>query len=192
MTYQRIHCSCLVCKNKVSTNNLDAHYKSKQCMMGLTSRMSHAFIVVPQILQCVLCAKQCKNENSYRQHFIRCTKNSDAIKIKGNRTKGRTPWNKGLNKQTNKSLLEQSKTLSQIAKTKAKNNQLNGCFTKEYWTEEKRKEKSEWRKNLHANSPESHPNAKLAGNRNKMTYPEKVAFDYLQKIILFLNIRKKY
>ena len=44
-----------------------------------------------------------------------------------------------------------------------------------------RKAKSEWRKQYHLDNPEAHPNRKLAGNRSKMSYPEKIAYDWLSK-----------
>ena len=44
-----------------------------------------------------------------------------------------------------------------------------------------KKAKSEWRKQLHKDNPEAHPNRRLAGNRSKMSYPEQVAFDYLTR-----------
>ena len=52
------------------------------------------------------------------------------------------------------------------------------AWTSDYWTEEKRKVKSEEKKEFYELNPEAHPNRKLAGNRNKMTYPETVAYDW--------------
>lgn len=79
--------------------------------------------------------------------------------------KGKSSWNKGL--------------------TKIDPRVNKYCITteerKKLWTEEKRKLQSERKKKLYLEHPEKHPNRKLAGNRNKMSYPEKIAFDWLSK-----------
>jgi len=49
------------------------------------------------------------------------------------------------------------------------------------WTDERRKAKSEWKKQLHREHPELHPNRILASNRKSWTYPEKVAGEWLDK-----------
>lgn len=85
---------------------------------------------------------------------------------------GKTPWNKGLTKDDDR-VAKYAATLS-VVKT--------GKPSKTVWTEEMRKAKSEWRKQLHRDHPEMHPNRKLAGNRNRMSYPERVAFDYLTRM----------
>lgn len=56
---------------------------------------------VPSDYKCALCGKQCKNANSYKQHFVRCDKNPNKIayKAKG-KPKGTIPWNKGLTEDT--------------------------------------------------------------------------------------------
>jgi very-short-patch-repair endonuclease len=181
-TYKRILCSCLCCKNVVSSNNLATHYKSKQCLSGFTSTKSHATIVTPQDLTCVFCNKQCKNKNSYRQHSIRCNKNPNAIQVKrpiGNKTKERTPWNKGLTKESDERVKKNAVKTQTTMKKLYDSGYRTPTQMQSYWTDEKRKQKSEWRKKLHKDNPETHPNRRLAGNRNKMTYPEKVAYDWL-------------
>ena len=55
---------------------------------------------------------------------------------------------------------------------------IQKVYTSEYWTEEKRKEKSEERKQYYIDFPEKHPNRILAGNRRRMTFPERVAYDW--------------
>lgn len=47
------------------------------------------------------------------------------------------------------------------------------------WTPERRKAQSEAKKKLYAEHPEKHPNRKLANNRTKMSYPEKLVNDWL-------------
>lgn len=58
--------------------------------------------------------------------------------------------------------------------------------TKRYYKEngvspERRKKLSENRKAYLAAHPEAHANVRIAGNRGKMTYPEKVAHDWFQQ-----------
>ena len=59
------------------------------------------------------------------------------------------------------------------------------------WTDEKRKAQSEWRIKLHREHPECHPNRRLANNRSKMSYPEKVAFDFLTSLGIVFEHQKK-
>jgi very-short-patch-repair endonuclease len=61
-----------------------------------------------------------------------------------------------------------------------------------YWQDEKnRKKKSEWRKQLHKDYPETHPNRRLAGNRNRMSFPERLVFDYLTELNIKFDHQKK-
>ena len=85
---------------------------------------------------------------------------------------GKTPWNKGLTKETDDRVLKNAQATSST---------LKGKPSKTIWTPEMRKAKSEWRKQYHLDNPEAHPNRKLAGNRSKMSYPEKIAYDWLSK-----------
>lgn len=48
-------------------------------------------------------------------------------------------------------------------------------------TDEERKLTSERMKELFKRRPELHPNRKVANNRQKMTYPERLAYDWLKK-----------
>ena len=84
-------------------------------------------------------------------------------------------WAKGLTKDTCKSVAKFAKTISENYK-----NGVSGHYDhQKIWTDEKRKRQSEIKKQLYALHPEKHPNFKLANNKNKMTYPEQLAFDFL-------------
>jgi hypothetical protein len=48
------------------------------------------------------------------------------------------------------------------------------------WTEERRKEQSERKKRLYKEHPEKHPNFKCANNKKMMSYPEKLAYTFLE------------
>lgn len=88
-------------------------------------------------------------------------------------------WNKGKTKELNPELAEKLSAGGLSFSNKVKLGWKPFIASDEYWTDERKEEKSLWRKQLHKNFPETHPNRRLAGNRNKMTYPEKVAFDFL-------------
>lgn len=118
---------------------------------------------------CKFCNKECKSDNSLRNHERTCPDNPDRKYRNG--MSGKIPWNKGLNKSIDTRVAENATSISKA--TKGRPGRV--------WTEEQKKAKSEWRKELHKTNPETHPNRRLAGNRNKMTYPERVAWDWLNK-----------
>jgi very-short-patch-repair endonuclease len=122
------------------------------------------------MLKCQYCAKECKNKNSNSNHERLCRKNPN--KQISNFTHCKEPWNKGLTKDD----------LRVAAHAKQVSDTLLGRPSTTVWTDEMRKAKSEWRKKLHKEHPETHPNRRLAGNRNKISYPERVAFDYLKSL----------
>lgn len=57
----------------------------------------------------------------------------------------------------------------------------NGRMLRESWSEEKRKKQSETRKKFLEENPEKHPNVLCAKNKKMITYPEKLAFSFLQE-----------
>lgn len=122
------------------------------------------------MLICKHCGKECKNENSLRSHERLCKENPN--RQESNFKFVKVPWNKGLTK-------EDPRVAKQAAATSAS---LKGRPSKTVWTDEMRKNKSEWRKKLHEEHPEMHPNRKLAGNRSSMSYPERVAYDHLNTL----------
>ncbi len=87
----------------------------------------------------------------------------------------RTAWNKGLTKETDNRVKKQSEQVSRA--TKGKKGRP--------WTLIQRQKQSQCAKDRYRQFPENHPNRKLAGNRNKMTYPEKLVFDYLSQLQLY-------
>ena len=119
---------------------------------------------------CQYCNQEKKNHNSWRNHQRLCKSNPDKQQSNLIHYNG-TPWNKGLDK-TDARVARYAESLSKSMKGKVSNT---------IWTDEMRKAKSDWRKKLHKDNPETHPNRRLAGNKKKMTYPEKVAADWLDK-----------
>ena len=132
------------------------------------------------MLVCKFCNKECKNLNSLHNHERLCPHNPDRKYV--SHTKGKTPWNKGLTKETDKRVAENAKGVSSA---------LKGRPSTVVWTDEMRKAKSNWRKQLHKDFPETHPNRRLAGNKKKMSYPEKVAYDCLTRYNIVFEHNKK-
>lgn len=128
---------------------------------------------------CKFCCKECKNHNSVRNHERLCKINPDKQLSNFILLKGVEPWNKGLTKDTSETIASQSLRISETMKTTIASGNHSGAWSNGYWTKERRELKSLEKKKLYSEFPEKHPNRKLAGNRNKMTYPEKVAFDWL-------------
>jgi very-short-patch-repair endonuclease len=144
------------------------------------------------MLLCRFCDKECKSANSLRNHERLCKSNPDKQESgfkKYNETGLR--WNSGLTKETDDRVLQNSIKTSEALKKKFASGVKLYAHTDEYWTPERRKEKSDWRKQLHIDHPEMHPNRKLAGNRHKMTYPERVAYDHLTKSGVIFEHQKK-
>ena len=84
-------------------------------------------------------------------------------------------WNKGLTKETSESIAKAVKTrFDNIESGKIKIQ-----YNRAPWTDERRKAQSERKKAYYLQHPDKHPNAILAGNRHKMTYPEQVTYDWL-------------
>lgn len=128
---------------------------------------------------CLYCQKSCKNLNSLRNHERLCKENPN--RQESNFKHVKQPWNKGLNKSDPR-VLKNAKNISKS---------LSGKPSKTIWTDEMRKAKSEWRKQLHKDYPETHPNRRLSGNHKKMSYPERIAFDYLTKLGIQFEHNKK-
>ena len=84
-------------------------------------------------------------------------------------------WNKGLTKETCERVKLNAEHVSKAMRESAACKYDHAAI----WTEERRREQSERMKKLYAEHPEKHPNAKLAGNHAKLTYPEQLAHDWL-------------
>jgi len=61
---------------------------------------------------------------------------------------------------------------------------------KNYWTPENRLKQSERKKKLYFEHPEKHPNRKLANNL-KLTYPERLAYNYLKEANIDFKIQQR-
>lgn len=76
----KYQCSCLLCKNVITTNNLGTHYASKQCQTGklFVSAWKERS---NRELKCKFCAIVKSNVNAVTQHELRCDKNPDKISL---------------------------------------------------------------------------------------------------------------
>lgn len=137
-----------------------------------------------QIFICKFCLSEKHNHNSLRNHERLCKSNPDKQESsfkKYNETREGS-WNKGLTKNIDIRVKQNGISVSKVMK---------GIAPKFIWTEKLRKEQSERKKKLYSEFPEKHPNKKLANNRLKMSYPEKIAYDWLtSKQIEFLHNEK--
>lgn len=130
---------------------------------------------------CKFCSKECASVRGRESHQRFCKMNPDR-KDSPFKTLKQEPWIKGRTKDSDPTLKAASEKISAKMKAHHAAGSIAGASTKEYWTEEKRLEKSEWRKAYHEKNPSAHPNRKVAGNRAKMSYPEQIAFDWLTEM----------
>jgi very-short-patch-repair endonuclease len=130
--------------------------------------------------QCKICGLICKSRRKLQKH--RAEEHPERL---------REPWNKGLTKATDERVAKNSLSVQETMKRKYKEGYKNFIMCKEYWTPERRKEQSERKKKLYSEHPEKHPNRKLANNRSKISYPERLAYDWLmENKITFIHQHK--
>lgn len=159
------------------------------------------------LFKCPCCDRTFKSEKAIRAHkarvakpqarfsCIKCHKNFTVNNQKSHEAscfdlETGAIWNKGLTADANPKIADKIKAGGRAA---GKAMLESGNFRLvAYWQQpENRKKKSEWRKKLHQENPETHPNRRVAGNRSKMTYPEKLVFDLLtEHKIDFLHNKK--
>ena len=128
---------------------------------------------------CPYCEQEKKSKKSLLAHKVKCPQNPERNYV--SYTRGKTAWNKGLTKETDSRVMKNAESVKQAIQVLSEQGIKTGFARDDFWTTERRQAKSEWRKQLHRDHPEMHPNRKLAGNRKRMTYPERVAFDFLER-----------
>ena len=90
-------------------------------------------------------------------------------------------WNKGLTKENNESLKKMGESISKTTKGKPG----------KPLSESHKKKLSESLKNRYIENPELHPNRRLAGNRKKWTYPEKIVGNWFDSNKIKFEYNKK-
>ena len=126
---------------------------------------------------CKFCGKVCKNANSLRNHERLCKENpnrQESAFVKYNAER-ESSWNKGLTKETDPRVKKMAETMSREIQAGL----IHNYDHKKVWTKELRQKQSKQRKEYYLKHPEKHPNVLVAGALNKMTYPEKLVFEYL-------------
>ena len=108
-------------------------------------------------------------------------------------------WNKGLTKETDERVAIGAKKVSESLKQTIADGYVNPTWSGEYWTKDKRKLLSDKKTKFYTDNPEKHPNRLVSKNRNKMTYPEQITYDWLisnniefecQKMFIFDNKKR--
>lgn len=131
-------------------------------------------------MKCCDCGKIYKNSNSLKQHYFM---NHSIKKEHFTRNKGGPAWNKGMTSKTHPWFAEKLKAGGRETARMLKDGELDGSALRNFYKSERgainRKIQSERKKLLYKNHPEKHPNRKLANNRKKMSYPERLIYDYL-------------
>ena len=98
---------CELCGRMISKSNIKSHLRSHENGKFHERQPKHASIDHDDLF-CKHCGRECKNRNSLIQHEIRCKENpnrlSFAVPSIRFTAKGRTPWNKGLTKETDERL----------------------------------------------------------------------------------------
>lgn len=167
---------CEVCNKLVSSSNYTRHYQTH-----FKKIIDTEYHVDHEGLNCKFCNKECKNLKSLTQHELRCSKNPNrkAYIVEGFNNKGNKPWNTGLTKDTDERMLLNSIHVSDTMKNKVESGWIPYFASDEFWTADRRKQRSEEKKQLYKEHPEKHPNRLLAGNKNYRTYPESIAYNWL-------------
>ena len=175
----RTYKECPICKKQISASNYQRHVDAHSKPYRYLRFVDH------DGLNCKYCGKLCKNKNSLAQHEIRCSKNTNRLDIslaglKAMQEKNQKfgGWNKGLTKETDERVAKNAINVQKTMQQKVDGGWKPYFATEEFWTEERKEQRSEDKIKLYAEHPELHPNRILASNK-KMTYPEKVAADWL-------------
>ena len=172
---QRSKAICDLCGQQISLSNLSKHLRRHQ-------NHPETFKKVEGEIICEYCHKVCKNLKSKASHQRFCEANSDRIisPLSLWNLSEHTVWNKGLTKESDDRILLSSIKKKETFRDKISNGWKPYFSTDQYWTKERRDNKSLEKISLYKQYPEKHPNRKLASNKN-MTYPEKVAADWLSQ-----------
>lgn len=157
------------------------------------NRYPNGIKIIDRPACCQFCGKICKNSISLSNHQRICKNNPNRqiSNIEKYNQTNHVPWNKGLTKETSESVARNAIGAKNAANREEHKSRMRE-FNKKYWTEERRKAKSEEKKRLYAEHPEKHPNRKLANNKKKMSYPEQVAYTWLVEHKISFEHQKRF
>lgn len=133
---------------------------------------------------CKYCGKECKNKNSLAQHEIRCKENPNRIKsgFELYNESVHVVWNKGLSKNIDNRILQQSNTLKQSFEL----NKINAIWKGKHLSKEHREKISKSQSQYYLEHPDKIP-YKL-WHSSEISYPEK----YFIEVFNNENIDVKY
>ena len=111
---------CPICGKLISNNNLEKHIKSHETHPKYQATLNSPYKLDHADLFCKFCGKECKNENSLRNHERLCKLNPNRQlttfekygPIENFNKKGRASWNKGLTKDTDERIFKLAQNLS--------------------------------------------------------------------------------
>lgn len=175
---------CPQCRRSISNSNFLKHVRVCTGKVPFSN-----YLIDVKELRCIPCGKTFKLLNALKNHYIYAhTEKGAVIKkkmLQGLRNKG--AWNKGKSSVTHPELERQLKAGGEGYRRK----KIAGLIQTNPLSEEYKTKKSIEKKLFFKNNPEKHPNRILAGNRNKMSYPEKLVYDFLvSKGIVFEHQRR--
>lgn len=115
---------CSICGQQITVNNINKHLRRHE-VHPETFEVKQSFKLTHEGLDCQFCGKTCKNRNSLCNHERLCKNNPDKQIIAGGFTQHnqqikdgvKIVWNKGLTKQIDSRVAQQSKTLTESYKS---------------------------------------------------------------------------
>ncbi len=190
--------NCPVCSTFISTSNYDRHIKV--CKGPKKHLVKEEYKISDNLYQCPECDKVGSKKALTMHIWIHengpLPKNKNYVSgftefHRQLKSGERHAWNKGLSFKTHPHLSKSLRAGGITTGEKIKNKEIPYTLSEMWRTPERRKQKSEWRKQLHITNPESHPNRRLANNRNKMSYPEQLVFNFLTQNNISFEHNKK-
>ncbi len=164
---------CEKCGREISKLNIAKHLRSHETHPENFEK--EQYHLDHDDLFCKFCGKECENKNSLVQHEIRCKENPNKINVYVSNFNniGRTPWNKGLTKETDERVERRGLNLH--------NNVKSGktIFKGHAHSEETKKKLSRIRKEYLSENPEKVPY--LINHSSKTSYPEKYFIELFNK-----------
>lgn len=176
----RTKIKCELCGREISRSNYTKHLRSHERTNNSVSDVVH---VDHDDLFCKYCGKEYNNKKSLSQHEIRCKKNPNRKGFNNFEAynKSGKSWNRGLTKETDSRVAKNSLSVKNTLNKKIENGWVPKISTREFWTDERKLEQSERRKNFLMEHPDKHPNRLLANNRNSFSYLENIVADWLSE-----------
>lgn len=175
---------CEQCGKRISNSNLSKHLRRHE--LHPESFEVPKYRVTHDGLNCQFCGKECKNNNSLRNHERLCKSNPERdvsnVYKDGFNNQGRNAWNTGLTKETDHRIREQSETLS----TKYKLGILTNGFKGKHHSDATKEHLSSVRTKYLKDNPDKVPY--LMNHSSSISYPEK----YFMELFNSENIPLRY